>query len=73
MAGANAKDFFDFIISPPPEVYAKWLPEEHYEFHLIKKGKDAPVGNYFYFDQNIGKKHRMKELNEIRAMVLQMP
>jgi hypothetical protein len=58
--GAKAENFFDFMVNPPPAVYAKWLPDEHYEFHLIKKGKKAPVGNYFYFDQNIGKKHRMK-------------
>jgi len=60
LAGAKAEAFFGFMINPTPEVYAKWLPEEHYEFHLIKKGKDEPVGNLFYFDQNIGKKFRMK-------------
>ena len=60
LPGAKAEIFFDFMINPPPDVYAKWLPDEHYEFHLVKKGANEPVGNFFYFDQNIGKKHRMK-------------
>jgi len=60
LPNAKAGDFFNFMINPPPDVYADWLPDEHYEFHLIKKGKNEPVGNFFYFDQNIGKKYRMK-------------
>jgi len=60
LPGAKAEDFFGFMTNPPPDVYANWLPEEHYEFHLIRNGANTPVGNYFYFDQNIGKKYRMK-------------
>jgi len=60
LPNAKAEDFFNFMTNPPPAVYADWLPDEHYEFHLIKKGKSDPIGNFFYFDQNIGKKHRMK-------------
>jgi len=60
LPGAKAKDFFDFMAYAPQDVYDKWLPEEHYEFHLIEKGKDEPVGNFYYFDQNIGKKFRMR-------------
>ena len=26
-------EFFDFMINAPSDVYANWLPEEHYEFH----------------------------------------
>jgi len=60
LPGAGAEDFFGFMTNPPPDIYAEWLPDEHYKFHLIKKGKNEPAGNFFYFDQNIGKKHRMK-------------
>jgi len=58
--GAKADEFFNFMINSPQDVYAKWLPEEHYEFYLISKGENEPMGNYFYFDQNINLKHRMK-------------
>jgi len=60
LPGAKAHDFWDFMCNAPQEIYINWLPEEHLEFYLIKKGNNAPVGNFFYFDQNIGKKHRMK-------------
>ena len=60
LPSAKAEEFFGFMINPPPNVYDKWLPDEHYKFHLIKKGKEEPTGNFFYFDQNIGLKHRMK-------------
>ena len=60
LPGAKAERFFDFMVNAPQDVYANWLPEEHHQFHLIKAGESAPVGNFFYFDQNIGKKHRMK-------------
>ena len=59
LPNAKAEDFFNFMTNPPPAVYADWLPDEHYEFHLIKKGKSDPIGNFFYFDQNIGKTYRM--------------
>ena len=60
LPGAKAERFFDFMVNAPQDIYVNWLPEEHYKFHLIRKGDNAPVGNFFYFDQNIGKKHRMK-------------
>jgi len=60
LPGAQAERFFDFMVNAPQDVYVNWLPEEHYEFHLIKAGENAPIGNFFYFDQHIGKKHRMK-------------
>jgi hypothetical protein len=60
LPGARAEKFFDFMVNAPQDIYANWLPEEHYEFYLVKRGKKAPEGNFFYFDQNIGKKYRMK-------------
>ena len=60
LPGAKAECFFDFMVNVPQDIYAMWLPEEHYEFHLITEGENTPVGNYYYFDQNIGKKFRMK-------------
>jgi hypothetical protein len=60
LSDAKAEDFFDFMVNAPQNIYANWIPEEHHEFYLIREGKKAPVGNFFYFDQNIGRKHRMK-------------
>jgi len=60
LPGAKAERFFDFMVNAQQDIYANWLPDEHYEFHLINEGKNAPVGNFFYFDQSIGKKYRMK-------------
>ena len=66
-AGRNASDqaakeseFYDFMVNLPPKTYAHWLPEEHYEFHVVKHSEKTPLGDLYYFDQNIGKKHRMK-------------
>jgi hypothetical protein len=60
LPNAKAAAFYDFMINPPPETYACWLPEEHHEFHAVKHSKNPPVGDLIYFDQHIGKKHRMK-------------
>jgi len=57
---AAALAFFEFMVNAPKEVYANWLPEEHYEFHIVKRGNKSPVGDVVYFDQNIGLKYRMK-------------
>ena len=56
----KAMDFFNFMVNPQPDVYAKWIPEEHYKFQVVKRSDKSPVGDLFYFDQNIGGKHRMK-------------
>ena len=60
LPNAKASEFYDFMLNPPLETYARWLPDEHYAFHVVKRGEKTPVGDLFYFDQNIGKKHRMK-------------
>ena len=60
LPSAKAGEFYNFMINAPAEVYANWLPEEHYEFHVVKRSNKSPIGDLFYFDQNIGKKYRMK-------------
>ena len=60
LPNAQAAEFYDFMVAPPPKVYAHWLPAEHHEFHLVKRGKETPVGDLVYFDQHIGSKHRLK-------------
>ena len=60
LPNAKASVYYDFMVNPPPETYAHWLPEEHYEFHVVKHSVKTPVGDSYYFDQNIGKRHRMK-------------
>jgi len=63
---STATDFYNFMINPPAEVYAKWLPEEHYEFHIVKHSNNSPVDDLIYFDQNIGNKYRLKLYGIIR-------
>ena len=58
-SGANAAAFFEFMINPPPETYARWLPGEHHEFHIVKHSKAPPIGDLIFFDQHISKKHRL--------------
>jgi hypothetical protein len=60
LPNAKADDFYNFMINAPQDVYANWLPDEHYEYHVVKRSSQSPVGDLFYFDQNIGKKYRMK-------------
>ena len=60
LPNSRAEDFYDFMINAPAEIYANWLPEEHYEFHVVKRSDKSPIGDIVYFDQNIGNKYRMK-------------
>jgi hypothetical protein len=60
LPNAKAAEFYQFMLNPPTEVYVKWLPEEHYECHLVRHSNDSPIGDLIYFDQNIGGVHRMK-------------
>ncbi|MCL2048868.1 MAG: hypothetical protein FWG87_09085 [Defluviitaleaceae bacterium] len=64
---AKAAEFYSFMTNPPAEVYKNWLPEEHYEFHIVKRGEQSPIGDMVYFDQNIGNKYRMKFYAAIKA------
>ena len=78
LPNAKADEFFDFMINAPSDVYANWLPEEHYEFHVVKRSNESPIGDLIYFDQNIGNKYRMKfyaiikEANKPNRVVFQM-
>jgi len=78
LPNAKADEFFDFMINAPSDVYANWLPEEHYEFHVAKRSNESPIGDLVYFDQNIGNKYRMKfyaiikEANKPNRVVFQM-
>ena len=60
LPGAKAEQFYEFMINPPPEVYAKWLPGEHHKFHVVKHSKTPPVGDLIFFDQHISPRHRLK-------------
>lgn len=56
---AKAEQFYAFMIEPVPEIYRHWLPEEHHEFYIVKRGKKTPVGDLIYYDQHISKSHRL--------------
>jgi len=59
LPNAKAEKFYDFMIEPTDEAYSNWLPE-HYQYHIVKRGKQTPIGDLVYFDQNISPKHRLK-------------
>ncbi len=59
LEGAVAAEFFGFMVDPPQEIYARWLPDEHHEFHIVRRSQTTPVGDLIFFDQHIGKKHRL--------------
>ncbi|MDL2300281.1 hypothetical protein LJC01_01405 [Clostridiaceae bacterium OttesenSCG-928-D20] len=60
LKGAKAEEFFDFMLNPIPEIYKHWLPEEHHEFYIVKRGESSPVGDLVFYDQHISKAHRLK-------------
>jgi hypothetical protein len=66
LQNAVAVQFFDFMVNPSPETYARWLPGEHHKFHVVKRNKNTPVGDLIYFDQHIGTKYRLKFYATIR-------
>jgi len=67
LPNANADEFFNFMIDPPAEVYANWLPKEHYKFHVVNRSNGSPTGDLVYFDQNIGNKYRLKFYAKIKV------
>ena len=67
LPSAAAAQFYDFMVSPPQETYARWLPDEHHKFHVVKRGAKTPIGDLVFFDQHIGKKHRLKFYAKIRT------
>ncbi len=57
---AAAYSFYDFMTNPADEVYRKWLPGEHWEFHIVKKGDRTPLGDLVFYDEILGtRKHRL--------------
>ena len=60
LQNSSASEFYDFMIDPPAEIYDNWLPEEHYEFHIVKYSDESPINDLIFFDQNIGNKYRLK-------------
>ncbi|HBU13120.1 MAG TPA: hypothetical protein DEB31_10515 [Clostridiales bacterium] len=57
---ANAEGFYSFMVNPADDVYQKWLPGEHYKFHIIKKSDETPLGDLIYYDEILGTaKHRL--------------
>jgi uncharacterized protein YozE (UPF0346 family) len=59
LQNATAVAFYDFMVNAPQETYANWLPDEHHEFHIVKRGANTPIGDLIFFDQHISPKHRL--------------
>ena len=67
---ADAAAFYDFMINPIPEVFCRWLPEEHHDFHIVKRSPTSPLGDLIYYDEILGsKKHRLAFYATISAAV----
>lgn len=57
---ATAESFYDFMINPTDDLYQKWLPEEHWVFHIVKKRQENHLGDLVFYDEILGtKKHRL--------------
>lgn len=56
---ATAEQFYDFMIDPNDDLYRKWWPEEHFQFHITKRGKENHIGDKVFFDEKIGPNHRL--------------
>jgi hypothetical protein len=59
LQNATAAAFYDFMVNAPQDTYAHWLPGEHHEFHIFKRGKNTPVDDLIFFDQHISPNHRL--------------
>jgi len=64
LPNGKAEQFYDFMINPSDEAYSSWLPE-HHQYHVVKCGKNRPVGNIVFFDQHISPKHRLKSYAKV--------
>ncbi len=40
---AAAAEFYGFMVDPPQETYARWLPDEHHEFHVVRRSRTSPM------------------------------
>lgn len=67
LPGATAASFYDFMINAPQEIYRRWLPEEHHQFHIVERSKESPIGDLVFFDQHISPKHRLTFHAKIKA------
>jgi len=64
LPNGKAEQFYDFMIEPNDEAYSGWLPE-HHQYHIVKRGKNSPVGDVVFFDQHISPKHRLKSYAKV--------
>ncbi|MCL2416587.1 MAG: hypothetical protein FWD02_01460 [Bacteroidales bacterium] len=62
----KAEQFYDFMIEPTDEAYSNWLPE-HHQYHIVKRGKNSPVGDLVFFDQHISPNFRLKSYAIVRV------
>lgn len=57
---ARAESFYGFMTNPSDDVYRRWLPDEHWAFHIVKRGQETHLGDLVYYDEILGtKKHRL--------------
>lgn len=55
----TAKQVYGFMINPSDKNYCNWWKDEHLQFHIVKRGNSAHYGDIVFFDENLGKKHRL--------------
>ncbi len=55
----TAEQVYQFMINPSDECYCKWWEGEHLQFHISKYGNSEHRGDTVFFDEYLGKKHRL--------------
>ncbi len=55
----TAEQVYKFMTNPSDENYCKWWEGEHLQFHIAKHGISEHRGDIVFFDEYLGKKHRL--------------
>lgn len=56
---ASSENFYEFMSNPTDANYQAWWPGQHLLFHVVKRGKQSPLGDEVYYDEWVGR-HRLK-------------
>ena len=56
---ATAEQFYDFMINPSDQRYSEWWPDEHLQFHIVKRGEDNHLGDVVFMDECLGENRRL--------------
>jgi len=55
----KARQIYDFMINPNDKSYSEWWQGEHLRFNIVKRGNSKHLHDVVYFDEYLGKRHRL--------------